>query len=114
MAELYDRFGRLAFSVIVGIVRDSAAAEDLTQETFLRVWNRMQGFDSNKGALGAWLLAVARNRAIDYVRSVGHALCTAIASNSKNASIRRSLWIWRATFYRRTTPGAYSKGCVAV
>ncbi len=72
MAELYDRFGRLAYSVIVGIVRDGAAAEDLTQETFLRVWNRIQAFDSQRGALGAWLMAVARNRAIDYVRSVGH------------------------------------------
>jgi len=71
MGELYDRFGRLAYSVIVGIVRDGAIAEDLTQETFMRVWNRVQAFDSERGALGAWLLAVARNRAIDYVRSSG-------------------------------------------
>ncbi len=71
MAELYDKFGRLAYSVIFGIVRDGATAEDLMQETFLRVWNRVQGFDSERGALGAWLLAVARNRAIDYVRSAG-------------------------------------------
>ncbi len=69
MAELYDRFGRLAYSVIVGIVHDNATAEDLLQETFLRVWNRVQAFDSERGALGAWLLAVARNRAIDHVRS---------------------------------------------
>jgi RNA polymerase sigma-70 factor (ECF subfamily) len=71
MAELYDRFGRLSYSVIVGIVRDVGTAEDLMQETFLRVWNRVQAFDSERGSLGAWLLAVARNRAIDHVRSVG-------------------------------------------
>lgn len=71
MGDLYDRFGRLTYSVILGIVRDSAIAEDLVQETFLRVWNRVQAFDSERGALGAWLLAVARNRAIDYVRSAG-------------------------------------------
>ena len=41
------------------------------QETFLRVWNRAQGFDGERGALGPWLLAVARNRAIDYLRSAG-------------------------------------------
>ncbi|MBI3472878.1 MAG: sigma-70 family RNA polymerase sigma factor [Candidatus Solibacter usitatus] len=70
MADLYDRYGRLAYSVIFRIVRDSGIAEDLTQETFLRVWNRMPGFDSARGSLGAWLLAVARNRAIDYLRSV--------------------------------------------
>jgi RNA polymerase sigma-70 factor, ECF subfamily len=52
-------------------VRDSGTAEDLVQETFLRVWNRAQGLDSNKGSIGPWLLAVARNRAIDYLRSAG-------------------------------------------
>jgi RNA polymerase sigma-70 factor (ECF subfamily) len=70
MAELYDRYGRLAYSIIIRIVRDPSLAEDLVQETFLRVWNRVQKFDRERGALGPWLLAVARNRAIDYVRSV--------------------------------------------
>ena len=69
MGELYDRYGKLAFSLIYRIVRDIGVAEDLVQETFLRVWNRSQGFDAERGALGPWLLAVARNRAIDYVRS---------------------------------------------
>jgi RNA polymerase sigma-70 factor (ECF subfamily) len=69
LAELYDRYGRLAYSLILRVVRDTGAAEDLVQETFLRVWNRVQAFDAGKGALGPWLLAVARNRAIDYLRS---------------------------------------------
>jgi len=71
MGELYDRYGKLAYSLIYRIVRDTGVAEDLVQETFLRVWNRAQGFDAERGALGPWLLAVARNRAIDYVRSAG-------------------------------------------
>jgi RNA polymerase sigma-70 factor (ECF subfamily) len=71
LADLYDRYARLAYSLILRIVRDSGVAEDLTQETFLRVWNRAHAFDSERGALGAWLLAVARNRAIDYRRSAG-------------------------------------------
>ena len=70
LAELYDKYGRIAFALIVRIVRDRGIAEDLTQETFLRVWNRMAGFDAQRGALGAWVLTVARNRAIDYLRSV--------------------------------------------
>ena len=70
MGDLYDRYGRLAYSVILRMVRDPHLAEDLVQETFLRVWNRVQAFDSQRGALGPWLLAVARNRAIDYLRSV--------------------------------------------
>ena len=69
MKDLYDRFGRLAYSVVLAIVRDSSMAEDLVQETFLRVWNRIQAFEPGRGALGPWLLAIARNRAIDHVRS---------------------------------------------
>ena len=71
MAVLYDRFGRVAYSVVLSVVKDAGIAEDLVQETFLRVWNRVNGFDAERGALGSWLLAVARNRAIDYVRSSG-------------------------------------------
>src|SRR5579871_5310720 len=69
LGELYDRYGRLAYSLIYRVVRDAGIAEDLVQETFLRVWNRVEGFDGDRGALGGWLLAVARNRAIDYLRS---------------------------------------------
>ena len=70
MADMYDRYGRVTYSLILRIVRNTGAAEDLVQETFLRVWNRVHAFDAKRGALGAWILAVARNRAIDYVRSV--------------------------------------------
>ena len=71
LAELYDRYGPLVFRLILRMVRDNGIAEDLVQETFLRVWNRIGGFDSDRGAVGPWLLAVARNRAIDYLRSRG-------------------------------------------
>jgi len=70
MADLYDRYGRIAYSLILRMVRNGAVAEDLVQETFLRVWNRVQSFDEQRGALGPWVLTVARNRAIDYVRSI--------------------------------------------
>src|SRR5271166_5399535 len=70
MSELYDRYGRLAYSLIYRVVRDAGTAEDLVQETFLRVWNRAGSFDQERGALGPWVLTVARNRAIDYLRSI--------------------------------------------
>jgi RNA polymerase sigma-70 factor (ECF subfamily) len=69
LAELYDRYGKMAYSLVLRVVRDTAIAEDLVQETFLRVWNRVHSIDSEKGSLGPWLLAIARNRAIDYLRS---------------------------------------------
>jgi len=70
LGRLYDRYGKLVYSLIYRIVRNESVAEDLVQETFLRVWNRAQGFQSDRGAVGPWLLAIARNRAIDYLRSV--------------------------------------------
>ena len=69
MAELYDRYGRLAYFLIYRIVGDQSAAEDIVQETFLRVWNNIQSFDEERGPLGRWVLSSARNRAIDYLRS---------------------------------------------
>jgi RNA polymerase sigma-70 factor (ECF subfamily) len=69
MGDLYDRFGRVVYAVIFRIVRNGATAEDLVQETFLRVWSRGQSFDAERGALGPWILTVARNRAIDHLRS---------------------------------------------
>jgi RNA polymerase sigma-70 factor (ECF subfamily) len=71
MSALYDRYGRLVYSIIFRVVRDAATAEDLVQETFLRIWSRGQAFDPDRGALGPWIATVARNRAIDHVRSTG-------------------------------------------
>jgi RNA polymerase sigma-70 factor (ECF subfamily) len=69
MADVYDRYGKIAFTVIFRIVKNAGIAEDLLQETFLKVWNRVDGFDQGRGSLGPWVLAIARNRAIDYLRS---------------------------------------------
>jgi len=69
LGELYDRYGRPVYSIILRVVRDQAVAEDLVQETFMRVWNRAQVLDAERGSVGSWLMAVARNRAIDYLRS---------------------------------------------
>ena len=70
MGDLYDRYGRLVYSLIYKVVRNEGVAEDLVQEAFLRIWNRIGAFDRDKGALGPWVLTVARNRAIDYLRSM--------------------------------------------
>jgi RNA polymerase sigma-70 factor (ECF subfamily) len=51
------------------MVRDSGIAQDLVQETFLRAWNRAGTFDAERGAVGPWLLAIARNRALDHLRA---------------------------------------------
>ncbi|MBV8707277.1 MAG: sigma-70 family RNA polymerase sigma factor [Acidobacteriaceae bacterium] len=70
MMDLYDRYGKLIYSVIFRAVNNSAIAEDITQEAFLRVWNRVGTFDEEKGRFEGWLVTVARNRAFDYLRSM--------------------------------------------
>jgi RNA polymerase sigma-70 factor, ECF subfamily len=71
LTELYDRYGGMAYRLILRMVRDEGIAQDLVQESFLRAWNRAAGFDAERGAPGPWLLAIARNRAIDYLRAEG-------------------------------------------
>jgi RNA polymerase sigma-70 factor (ECF subfamily) len=73
MAVLYDRFKRLVYSIIYHSVREQGVAEDLTQETFWRVWNRIQTFDSEKGKLEQWISTIARNRAVDHLRAMRNA-----------------------------------------
>jgi len=69
LAIVYDRYGHLAYSVFVRVTRDQSIAEDLVQELFIRVWNRAKDFDPHKGKLSVWILSIARNIAIDHVRS---------------------------------------------
>jgi RNA polymerase sigma-70 factor, ECF subfamily len=69
LAELYDRFGRLVYTMILRMVRDKHTAEDLTQEAFLRVWIHRARFDPERGSPAAWLMTVARNTAVDYLRA---------------------------------------------
>ena len=69
MSDLYDRYSRIVYSVILRVVRNASVAEELAQETFLRAWNRAGDFDGARGKLVPWLLTIARNRAIDYLRS---------------------------------------------
>jgi RNA polymerase sigma-70 factor (ECF subfamily) len=69
LAVIYDRYAQPAYSVLLRITRDVGVAEDLLQELFMRVWNRARDYDAQRGAIGSWMLTIARNMAIDHVRS---------------------------------------------
>lgn len=66
---LYDRYGAALYGVIKKVVTDEAAAEDLMQETFVKIWKYGAQYSSDKGRLFTWMLHIARNSAIDYLRS---------------------------------------------
>ena len=69
LAELYDRHSRLLFGLILRIVRDRAEAEEILQETFVRVWTRAETYDAQVGGPLPWIVRVARNCAIDRLRA---------------------------------------------
>ena len=71
LAELYDRYGGIAYSVAFRVLGDRGRAEDVVQEAFLKIWNHAASFDVRRGSLRAWLLTSVRNRSIDYLRGRG-------------------------------------------
>jgi RNA polymerase sigma-70 factor (ECF subfamily) len=69
LAELYDRYSRLAYSVIMRVLGSPSDAEEVLQETFVRVWARADSYDALLGSPATWLTRIARNRAIDRLRA---------------------------------------------
>lgn len=69
VAALYDRYGRLVFSIALRIVQDHGAAEEITQDVFLRCWRNIDRYHPGQGSLVTWLLAITHHRAIDELRS---------------------------------------------
>jgi RNA polymerase sigma-70 factor (ECF subfamily) len=69
LAALYDRHAPAVFRAALSLNRDRTVAEEVVQETFLVLWNRAEVFDPALGSLPAWLLTIARNRAVDRLRA---------------------------------------------
>jgi RNA polymerase sigma-70 factor (ECF subfamily) len=62
------RYERRVYGLAVGMVGDSRLAEDISQETFLRVWRHATIFDARRGSVATWVLTITRNLAIDALR----------------------------------------------
>jgi RNA polymerase sigma-70 factor (ECF subfamily) len=95
IASLYDKHVQAVFSTALRVSRDRGIAEDVVQETFLRLWNRAELYDPTRGTLSAWLLTIARNRAIDRVRSAGrHDRAATFSSFGRGEADDRSTVEW--------------------
>jgi RNA polymerase sigma-70 factor (ECF subfamily) len=68
-AALYDRHYRLAYSVAHKLTGEKHSAEDLTQDTFLKVWRSAESYRPGRGSVRTWILSVVRNQNIDQMRA---------------------------------------------
>ena len=71
LAQLYDRYARLLYSLGMRILRSVQDSEDVVQEVFIQVWNKAELYREQKGTVHTWLVTMMRNRAIDRLRSKG-------------------------------------------
>ena len=68
LSRMYDQYSTMVYSIAMRVLRDTAAAEDVMQEVFLKVWQQPETFADHRGSLCGWLAVVTRNRAIDRIR----------------------------------------------
>jgi RNA polymerase sigma-70 factor (ECF subfamily) len=68
LGELYDRYGRPAYSLARRICADDGIAEDVVQEVFLAFWREPRRFDPERGSFGTWLLTLVHHKSVDAVR----------------------------------------------
>lgn len=66
---LYDNYSDAVYAVILSIIPDRDHAADVLQEAFVKIWKQIDSYDSQKGRLYTWMVQIARNSAIDVVRS---------------------------------------------
>lgn len=68
MARLYAQYGRIAYAAALGILHDPARAEEVVQDSFMKIWRNSDRFDPERGSMKTWVLTTVRNRSVDYLR----------------------------------------------
>lgn len=68
MGECYDQFSSFVYGLALRVIGDRQAAQDVTQDVFLHLWERAETFDPARGGLRTWLGTLAHRRAVDHVR----------------------------------------------
>ena len=105
LAELYDRFGRVAYGLARRILRDDALAEDAVQEAFLAAWRSAGRFVPERAKASTWLLTLVHRRAVDLVRREERRRAETLADEREltGAATDEAVWL---RFERERVQGA--------
>jgi RNA polymerase sigma-70 factor (ECF subfamily) len=69
---MYDMYSKSLFAVIANLIKETEEAEDVLQDAFVKIWKNIESYNESKGRLYTWMLNIARNSAIDKLRSKGY------------------------------------------
>jgi RNA polymerase sigma-70 factor (ECF subfamily) len=69
---LYDMYAKNLYGIIFNLLKDKEESEDVLQEVFVKIWKNIESYNETKGRFFTWILNIARNAAIDRLRSKGH------------------------------------------
>jgi RNA polymerase sigma-70 factor (ECF subfamily) len=68
LSEFYDRYSRLVYSLALFILNDPESAEEVTQDVFMRIWEKANTYRPEQAKVSTWLTSITRNRSIDVLR----------------------------------------------
>jgi RNA polymerase sigma-70 factor (ECF subfamily) len=71
LGVLYDRYGRLVYSLAIQMMGDAAAAEEITQDVFFRIWEKAHTYRADQARVSTWITSITRYRSIDLLRRRG-------------------------------------------
>ena len=85
---LYQNYSGVLFGIVSRVVTDEHTAGDVLQEVFVKIWNNVGLYDARKGRLYTWMMNLARNAAIDKLRSKGEIMKGKIQTGEDDVNIR--------------------------
>ena len=94
LAELYDRFGRVAYGLARRILRDDSLAEDAVQEAFLAAWRSAARVVPERAKASTWLLTLVHRRAVDLVRREERRRAESLAEDLESAGGATDEAVW--------------------
>ena len=94
-SQLYERFSTLVFTLAMRMLKIRSEAEDLLQEVFVQVWRQARGYSAERGSPEAWLVNIARSRAVDKIRSIQRmGRSFVLADSPEQAQLSKTIESW--------------------